>query len=86
MLWTNLVINLKQQNIMAQRGRPKGSISFVNVNLAKLNELFGAQQNIPISRVWLKKLNIDIDGDNNPVLKSEPSAASSQKIEMSLAD
>ena len=69
---------------MAQRGRPKGAVSFVNINLETLNSLFGNHQNIPVSRVWLKTLNIDIDDQEKTVVKSAVSAASDTKIEMFL--
>ena len=42
------------------RGRPKGAKSFVNVDMQTLNEYFGSKQHIPVSRVWLEKMNIMI--------------------------
>ncbi len=69
---------------MAQRGRPKGSNSFVNVNMETLNKLFGQGQNIPVSRIWLKKLDIVVDAEEKTKVRSEPSAASDTKIEMTL--
>jgi hypothetical protein len=45
---------------MATRGRPKGAKSFVNINMETLNEYFGSKQHIPVSRVWLEKMNIVI--------------------------
>tara|TARA_A200000159_G_scaffold59346_1_gene54923 strand:+ start:4189 stop:4437 length:249 start_codon:yes stop_codon:yes gene_type:complete len=43
---------------MATRGRPKGAKSFVNIDMETLNEYFGSKQHIPVSRVWLEKMNI----------------------------
>ena len=45
---------------MATRGRPKGAKSFVNIDMETLNEYFGSKQHIPVSRVWLEKMNFDI--------------------------
>lgn len=69
---------------MAQRGRPKGSNSFVNINMETLNKLFGQGQNIPVSRVWLKKLDILVDKEEQTKVRSELSAATDTKIEMTL--
>ena len=46
---------------MANRGRPKGAISFVNIDMETLTKLFNNSQAIPVSRVWLEKLNIEIE-------------------------
>ena len=43
---------------MATRGRPRGAKSFVNIDMETLNEYFGSKQHIPVSRVWLEKMNI----------------------------
>lgn len=53
--WTKQVTNIKMRRT---RGRPKGSKSFVNVDMQTLNEYFGSKQHIPVSRVWLEKMNI----------------------------
>lgn len=53
--WTKQVTNIKMRRT---RGRPKGAKSFVNVDMQTLNEYFGSKQHIPVSRVWLEKMNI----------------------------
>ena len=55
--WIKQVTNIKMRRT---RGRPKGAKSFVNVDMQTLNEYFGSKQHIPVSRVWLEKMNIMI--------------------------
>jgi len=71
---------------MANRGRPKGAISFVNIDMETLTKLFNNSQAIPVSRVWLEKLNIEIENTNvvNSV-KSMPKPTSEEKIKMTLS-
>jgi hypothetical protein len=71
---------------MANRGRPKGAISFVNIDMETLTKLFNNSQAIPVSRVWLEKLNIEIENTNvvNSV-KSMPRPTSEEKIKMTLS-
>jgi hypothetical protein len=71
---------------MASRGRPKGAISFVNIDMGTLTKLFNNSQAIPVSRVWLEKLNIEIENNNvvNSV-RSMPKPTSEEKIEMTLS-
>lgn len=71
---------------MANRGRPKGAISFVNIDMETLTKLFNKSQAIPVSRVWLEKLNIEIENTNvvNSV-KSMPKPTSEEKIKMTLS-
>jgi len=70
---------------MAKRGRPKGGTSFVNINLEQLNDLFGRRQTIPVSRVWLEKLNIVVDSAPNAVVSSsEAPAGEAAKIDLKL--
>jgi hypothetical protein len=71
---------------MASRGRPKGAISFVNIDMETLTKLFNNSQAIPVSRVWLEKLNIEIENTNvvNSV-KSMPKPTSEEKIKMTLS-
>lgn len=71
---------------MATRGRPKGSVSFVNVNMETLSKLFAPSQNIPVSRVWLEKLKIEIEAQQQTIVKSAAKPAqTTEKIEMSLS-
>tara|TARA_R110001592_G_scaffold71719_1_gene219064 strand:- start:163 stop:381 length:219 start_codon:yes stop_codon:yes gene_type:complete len=70
---------------MAKRGRPKGGTSFVNINLEQLNDLFGRRQSIPVSRVWLEKLNIIVDSAPSAVITSnEAPTEEASKIEIKL--
>ncbi len=43
-----------------QRGRPKGSSSFVKIKLTDLVSIFGADGVVSVSKVWLREKNIDI--------------------------
>lgn len=65
------------------RGRPKGSKSFINVCLSELNELFRTTQNVPVSRVWLENLNIDVKEENKIEVKNQK-LESEDKIHMTL--
>tara|TARA_R110000744_G_scaffold142526_1_gene254193 strand:- start:535 stop:753 length:219 start_codon:yes stop_codon:yes gene_type:complete len=57
---------------MATRGRPIGAKSFVNIDMETLNGYFGSKQHIPVSRVWLEKMNIKVaDVKPNVVQSSE---------------
>ncbi len=72
---------------MSNRGRPKGATSFVNVDIETLTRLFNSSQAIPVSRVWLEKLNFEIEKTNiSNIIKSAPKATSQEKIEMVLSD
>jgi len=42
------------------RGRPAGSTSFVNVSIGDLEEFVGTKSAIPVSRVWLQKMNLTV--------------------------
>jgi hypothetical protein len=65
------------------RGRPKGSKSFINTSLSQLNELFRKTQNIPVSRVWLENLNIDVKEENKTEVKNQK-IEEENKIQMTL--
>ena len=82
--WVNKTTN--ENNKMANRGRPKGAISFVNIDMETLTKLFNNSQAIPVSRVWLEKLNIEVESTKvvNSV-NSMPKATSQEKIEMALS-
>jgi len=70
---------------MAKRGRPKGGTSFVNLTLEQLNDLFGRRQSIPVSRVWLEKLDIVIDSAPSAVVtSSETPTEEASKIDIKL--
>jgi len=70
-------------NEVRGRGRPKGSKSFINVRLSELNELFRKTQNVPVSRVWLENLNIDIKEENKTEVKNQKQELE-DKIHMTL--
>ena len=70
---------------MAKRGRPKGGTSFVNINLDQLNELFGRRQSIPVSRVWLEKLDVTVEEAQSAVITSgETPTGEAAKIDIKL--
>ena len=72
---------------MATRGRPKGSKSFVNVDMETLGEYFGAKQHIPVSRVWLEKMNIIVNDRNPNVVESSiKPTANVEPIQIKLSD
>lgn len=55
---------------MATRGRPRGSKSFVNIEMETLNGYFGLKQHVPVSRVWLEKMNIEIKNVKPNIIQS----------------
>jgi len=72
---------------MAIRGRPKGSKSFVNVDMETLGQYFGAKQHIPVSRVWLEKMNIVLsDKTPNVVETSVRPTTNAGAIQVKLSD
>tara|TARA_B100000953_G_scaffold270056_1_gene240121 strand:- start:86 stop:301 length:216 start_codon:yes stop_codon:yes gene_type:complete len=70
---------------MATRGRPKGAKSFVNVEMETLTKYFGAKQHIPVSRVWLEKLNIKVNDAEPNVIDSASKATHDEKIDIQLS-
>ena len=72
---------------MATRGRPKGAKSFVNVDMETLSQYFGAKQHIPVSRVWIEKMNIVVnDKTPNVVEASLRPTSGAEAIEIQLSD
>ena len=72
---------------MATRGRPKGAKSFVNIDMETLNEYFGSKQHIPVSRVWLEKMNIlIIEQEANQMKSSVKPTAGTDTLEVKLSD
>ena len=67
-----------------RRGRPAGSTSFVNVTMEELQKRFGSAQAIPVSRIWLRKLGIEVDSQPAKVIHTEAKPTSDTKIEMTL--
>ena len=76
----------KQKN-MATRGRPKGAKSFVNIDMETLNEYFGSKQHIPVSRVWLEKMNIlIIEQEANQMKASVKPTSDAGAVEFKISD
>jgi len=72
---------------MATRGRPKGAKSFVNVDMETLGQYFGAKQHIPVSRVWLEKMNIVVTNKTPNVVESSlRPTAGAEAIQVKLSD
>ena len=72
---------------MATRGRPVGAKSFVNIDMETLNAYFGTKQHIPVSRVWLEKLNIQVaDSKPNVVESSTRPTVESAPIGFKITD
>jgi len=72
---------------MATRGRPKGAKSFVNIDMETLNAYFGSKQHIPVSRVWLEKMNIEVaDSKPNVVQSSTRATVEANPIEFKISD
>jgi len=72
---------------MATRGRPKGAKSFVNIDMETLNEYFGSKQHIPVSRVWLEKMNIlIIEKEANEVKSSIKPTSETGAIQFSVTE
>jgi pimeloyl-CoA synthetase len=67
------------------RGRPKGMQDFVNVSMEQLQEFFGAKQAIPVRRVWLKDMNINV-ADSQPKIEASNRATSTPKLDIKLED
>ena len=62
------------------RGRPKGSKSFIKICLDQLNNMLPSNSTIPVSRVWVDKLN-----SAGVSLKVEAEkSADDNKVEMTL--
>jgi|TARA_Y100000361_G_scaffold133623_1_gene132021 hypothetical protein len=72
---------------MATRGRPKGAKSFVNIDMETLNEYFGSKQHIPVSRVWLEKMNIVIvESKPNEVDSSVKATKQAEPIQFTVTE
>ena len=57
----------------------------MNLTLEQLNDLFGRRHSIPVSRVWLEKLDIVVEEATTSVVKSNPAPIEgSDKIEIKL--
>ena len=76
-----------KQKDMATRGRPKGAKSFVNIDMETLNEYFGSKQHIPVSRVWLEKMNIlIIEQEANQMKASVKPTSDAGAVEFKISD
>lgn len=66
------------------RGRPKGAKSFVNIDMETLNSYFGSKQHVPVSRVWLEKLNIMVDERKPNIVSTSVKPTEEDRITMNL--
>lgn len=69
-----------------QRGRPKGSNSFVKVKLSDLISIIGADGIVSVSKVWLREKNIDIAESYHKIqiAAAEEPVVEEEKIQFSL--
>lgn len=69
-----------------QRGRPKGSNSFVKLKLSDLISIVGADGVVPVSKVWLREKNIDIVENVSKIrlAAAEEPVAPEEKIEFAI--
>ena len=67
-------------------GRKKGAISFCNVTMTDLKKYVGEETPIPVSRVWLENLGINISVEKKPTVKAveKQQEEPEQKISFSL--
>lgn len=85
------LINMQQIKNMIEkqqkrgRGRPKGGKSFTNLTMSQLKDFIGEHQCIPVSRVWLESMNIEVV-DTKRVIQAQPSATTSPTVTMKLSD
>jgi len=81
-----LLYTAPMQDKTKQRGRPKGSNSFVKLKLSDLISIVGADGIVPVSKVWLREKNIDIVESSTKIqiaAAHEP-VAEEEKIEFTL--
>lgn len=68
------------------RGRPKGANSFTHIKLAELQKICGSESTIPVSRVWLEKLGLELNEEKTSVKVSKPvEEKNEEKIQFSLS-
>lgn len=63
------------------RGRPKGSKSFIKICLDELNNMLPSNSTIPVSRVWVDKLN---SAGVSLKVEAEEKPSDDDKVEMTL--
>jgi len=66
------------------RGRPVGSTSFVNVSLADLDQFIGTKSAIPVSRVWLQKMNLTVQPITRSINEASDTTDSTPKVEFKI--
>lgn len=54
------------------RGRPKGANSFTHIKMAELQKICGSDSTVPVSRVWLEKLGLELQEEKTSVVVSKP--------------
>ena len=74
------------QDKTKQRGRPKGSNSFVKLKLTDLISIVGADGIVPVSKVWLREKNVDILESSAKIqlAAAEEPVAPEEKIEFAI--
>ena len=74
------------QDKTKQRGRPKGSNSFVKLKLTDLISIVGADGIVPVSKVWLREKNVDIVESSAKIqlAAAEEPVAPEEKIEFAI--
>lgn len=84
MIW--LLYTAPMQTQTKQRGRPKGSNSFVKLKLTDLISIVGADGIVPVSKVWLREKNIDIVESSTKIqiAAAQEPVAEEEKIQFSL--
>jgi hypothetical protein len=69
-----------------QRGRPKGSNSFVKLKLSDLMSIVGSDGIVPVSKIWLREKNVDILESSAKIqlAAAEEPVAPEEKIEFAI--
>jgi hypothetical protein len=65
-------------DIKRKAGRPKGSVSFVDVKFADLEKIAGPQMCIPISRIWWEKMGGVVENSVGPSAKASTGGTSAE--------
>lgn len=75
-----------QEQIKRKKGRPPGSNSFIKIKMADLLSLVGENGVVPVSKVWLRELGVNVGAPVAPIqitAAPEP-VAEEEKISFSL--
>jgi hypothetical protein len=66
------------------RGKTKGATSFVTIDMDTLSKYFGPKGQIPVSRTWLRTVNIDVQTINTIAYEATHKINPEDSIEMTL--